>query len=269
MAATLKITVFMQPDADITVVVTSCNRHDLLARTLESFRAQETEGRVARILVAEDGDADPSQVCARFGAEYFRTGERAGQIRLIDRAYAKVETPFIFHLEDDWEFYRPGFMQKSRAFLEADPAILLVQLRAWNDTNGHPISHAAPDRSYGVMATGYCDCWHGFTFNPGLRRLSDYRRLGASYENQPRTMYVVAKTPTAALPFEVEASAFYHRLGYRAVILDEGGYVRHIGEDRHVRNADDSNPGLSGLARNALCPCGSGKKFKHCHGELA
>ena len=68
MAATLKITVFMQPDADITVVVTSCNRHDLLARTLESFRAQETEGRVARILVAEDGDADPSQVCARFGA---------------------------------------------------------------------------------------------------------------------------------------------------------------------------------------------------------
>ena len=95
----------------------------------------------------------------------------------------------------------------------------LVQLRAWNDTNGHPVSHAAPDHSYGVMATGYCDCWHGFTFNPGLRRLSDYRRLGASYENQPRTMYVVAKTPTAALPFEVEASAFYHRLGYRAVIL--------------------------------------------------
>ena len=159
-------------------------------------------------------------------------------------------------------------MQRSRAYLEADPAILLVQLRAWNDTNGHPISHAAPDRSWGVMATGYCDCWHGFTFNPGLRRLVDYRRLGASYENQPRTMYVVAKTPTAALPFEAEASAFYHRLGYRAVILDEGGYVRHIGDGRHVRHAKDDDADLAGLTRNALCPCGSGKKFKHCHGEL-
>lgn len=256
-------------NADITVVVTSCNRHDLLARTLASFRSFETEGRVARILVAEDGDADASQVCQSFGAEHFRTGERVGQIKLIDRAYAMVDTPYIFHLEDDWEFYRSGFMEKSRAFLELDPKILLVQLRAWNDTGGHPVSHAAPDHSFGVMATGYCNCWHGFTFNPGLRRLSDYHLLGASYEKQPRTMYVVAKTPTAALPFEVEASAFYHRLGYQAVILDEGGYLRHIGEDRHVRHAADSNPGLIGLARNAPCPCGSGKKLKHCHGALA
>ena len=23
------------------------------------------------------------------------------------------------------------------------------------------------------------------------------------------------------------------------------------------------------LSRNALCPCGSGKKYKHCHGQLA
>jgi hypothetical protein len=259
----------MQQDPDITVVVTSCNRHDLLARTLESFRAHETEGRVAHILVAEDGNADPSPVCERYGADFFRTGERVGQIRLIDMAYARVVTPLIFHLEDDWEFYRTGFMEKSRSFLDGDPQILLVQLRAWNDTGGHPISHAAPDHSFGVMATGYCDCWHGFTFNPGLRRLSDYQRLGGSYEHQSRTMYVVAKTPTAALPFEVEASAFYYRLGYRAVILDEGGYVRHIGANRHVRHQGDTSAILIGLPRNALCPCGSGRKLKHCHGALA
>src|SRR5215467_1361673 len=129
----------MQQAADITVVVTSCNRHDLLAHTLASFRAHETEGRVVRILVAEDGDADPSAVCARFGAEHFRTGERVGQIKLIDQAYGRVETPFIFHLEDDWEFYRSGFMEKSRAILQTDPSTILVWLRAWNDTSGHPL----------------------------------------------------------------------------------------------------------------------------------
>ena len=26
---------------------------------------------------------------------------------------------------------------------------------------------------------------------------------------------------------------------------------------------------LVGVARNAPCPCGSGKKFKHCHGSIA
>ena len=264
----LKISVFMQQEADITVVVTSCNRHDLLARTLESFRAHESEGRVARILVAEDGDADPAPVCQRFGAEHFRTNHRVGQIKLIDQAYAQVTTPFIFHLEDDWEFYRSGFMERSRAILESDPSTLLVQLRPWNDNNGHPLSFAAPDRSFGVLAYGYCDCWHGFTLNPGLRRLSDYQRLGGSYERQPKTMYVVAKTPTAALPYEVEASAFYHRLGYRAVILDETGYVRHIGAERHVPHPDDATSNLQGVPRNDPCPCGSGKKVKHCHGAL-
>src|SRR6201995_5872239 len=113
----------MQQAADITVVVTSCNRHDLLAHTLASFRAHETEGRVARILVAEDGDADPSEVCARFGAEHFSTRTRVGQIKLIAKPSPRFPTPLIFHREDDWEFYRSGFMKKSRHFLELDPKI--------------------------------------------------------------------------------------------------------------------------------------------------
>src|SRR5437016_2079763 len=78
--AKLRIHLIMQQNADITVSMTSCNRHDLLARTLESFRTHESEGRVARILVGEDGYADPGPVCRRFGAEYFRTGQRVGQI---------------------------------------------------------------------------------------------------------------------------------------------------------------------------------------------
>ena len=160
-------------------------------------------------------------------------------------------------------------MEKSRHFLELDPKILLVQLRPWNDNNGHPVSHAAPDHSFGVVAYDYCDVWHGFTFYPGLRRLSDYQRLGGSYEKQKRTLYVVAKTPTAALPFEVEASAFYRRLGYQAVILDEGGYIRHIGGERHVAHPRDTKTNFGDLPRNAPCPCGSGRKIKHCHGALA
>jgi hypothetical protein len=258
----------MQQDADITVVVTSCNRHDLLARTLESFRAHETEGRVARILVAEDGDADPGPICRSFGAEYFRTVSRVGQIKLIDQAYAMVDTPLIFHLEDDWEFVRGGFMEKSRALLNADPKTLLVWLRAWNDTFEHPLSYAAPDRSWGVMAYDFCGCWHGFTFTPALRRLSDYRLLSGGFQHLPPTMFVKAVKAAAALRFEIEASVFYHRLGFRALILDESGYVRHIGANRHVKHPDDLASDLRGLPRNAPCPCGSGRKVKHCHGEL-
>ncbi|MCQ5167817.1 hypothetical protein NE645_17870, partial [Roseburia hominis] len=35
-------------------------------------------------------------------------------------------TAYIFHCEDDWEFYRPGFVEDSRAILENKPEILQV-----------------------------------------------------------------------------------------------------------------------------------------------
>jgi preprotein translocase subunit SecA len=34
-------------------------------------------------------------------------------------------------------------------------------------------------------------------------------------------------------------------------------------------NFDLNNPETWGrISRNAPCPCGSGKKFKHCHGQI-
>jgi hypothetical protein len=38
---------------------------------LESFLDHEAERRIARVLVAEAGDADPAGVCEKSGAEYF------------------------------------------------------------------------------------------------------------------------------------------------------------------------------------------------------
>jgi preprotein translocase subunit SecA len=39
---------------------------------------------------------------------------------------------------------------------------------------------------------------------------------------------------------------------------------------RNVKGSiDPNNPATWGkVPRNALCPCGSGKKFKHCHGKI-
>ncbi len=36
-----------------------------------------------------------------------------------------------------------------------------------------------------------------------------------------------------------------------------------------AENIDPNDPATWGkVSRNAACPCGSGKKFKHCHGAL-
>ena len=52
------------------------------------------------------------------------TGERVGQIAAIDYAYYHVQTDYIFHLEDDWQFYAPVFIEKSRLLLMSLPLCL-------------------------------------------------------------------------------------------------------------------------------------------------
>jgi len=209
--------------ADVTVVLTSCGRHDLLERTLASFRAWNTDRRLAEVLVVEDGTGDPACICRRHGARLIRLGRSRGQIAAIETGYAAVRTPYIFHLEDDWEFYRGGFIERSRALLAVDPSTICVWLRAWDDTNGHPLHFTSAEEDFGVLAFGYRGKWHGFTFNPGLRRLADYTALGS-----------FSRILASPLKHEGQISQHYHALGYRAVILDRGGYVRHIGWDRRI-----------------------------------
>ncbi len=46
---------------------------------------------------------------------------------------------------------------------------------------------------------------------------------------------------------------------------DIGGY----GADEEAATPDYQHPEqFAGVGRNDPCPCGSGKKFKHCHGQL-
>ena len=50
-----------------------------------------------------------------------------------------------------------------------------------------------------------------------------------------------------------------------------GGGVATLARPRSAskRAADPNDPATWGkVARNAACPCGSGKKFKHCHGRV-
>ena len=37
-------------------------------------------------------------------------GKQKKQVPAIDQAYSLVETEWVFHCEDDWEFTKPGFI---------------------------------------------------------------------------------------------------------------------------------------------------------------
>ena len=209
---------------DITLLITSCNRYDLLDRTLQTFTTFDTSGFVSEIIVVEDGETGPVDICRKYRAKLVTTGRRVGQSKAIDIGYSLIRTPYVFHCEDDWEFYRSGFIEKSFRVLEVDLACICIWLRAWNDTNGHPLRFASDCKTYGIMDFHHVGVWNGFTWNPSLRRLSDMRKC----------LPVAPDSASTGIPGEVLMSKRFFQLGYHAVILDEGGYVRHLGGDRHV-----------------------------------
>jgi hypothetical protein len=207
--------------APVTVVFTSCQRFDLLERTLASFFAVN-DYPLTRVLVVEDSaDAGVHAVVDRFkqhGLEVLLNGSRLGQRQSIDRAYASVATEYIFHCEDDWVFGRAGIIRESVDILDADPDIVMVLARRAEDTPWYfksiPILQRGAAR-YRKIGPKVHPVWFSFSFNPGLRRLSDYRQIAGGY---------------ASLPSEAAISQFYKAKGRAMAALDDAR-VTHTGDE--------------------------------------
>lgn len=207
--------------------MTSCNRFDLLEPTLISFLKYNTY-TIERFIFIEDTHKikQLKKIIKKFPEVYKKSlllnnNPKLGQIKSIDKAYSYVETEYIFHCEEDWEFYKEGFIEKSIEILIEFPKIINVWLRELNDTNGHPLEQDEITTNKGIkikyLKPKYLGIWNGFTFNPTVKRLSDYKLLGA-YQN---------------VGHESEIGEFYFKNNFKAAILIEG-YVRHSGWHRRV-----------------------------------
>lgn len=205
-----------------TVVVTSCARHDLLQVTLASLYTHLDRLPAETVLIEDSGTPPPAAVLdvVRGPLRLIVNERPRGQMAAIDRAYAAVTTPLIFHCEDDWEFFRGGFISASEALLAADPVLSMVSLRARDSLN--PLLHALPERRHEGNAYFRAEAhlhpeYFSYSFNPGLRRLADAR----------------AHQPFAQLGHEADVSYAFKRAGFVMAYLADPA-VRHIGVGRHV-----------------------------------
>jgi len=219
--------------SDVTVVLTSCNRPDLLEKTLDSFFEMNTYP-LERFIIIDDsmsfGCNDFVKTKYDFPIELIYNDPKLFQIRSIDAAYRLVETPYIFHMEEDWQFIKPGFIETSKPVLEADENILQVWLRGLDD---HTANHPHEDGVYEIdgnkmVLLSYNGMWNGFSFNPGLKRLSDWKALPNGYDGLPR------HTPVG-VTLEADISIYYAQQGRIAMRFVES-YVTHIGWNRHVHD---------------------------------
>ena len=236
--------------SDVTFFLTSCKRHDLLKTCLESFQKYNTYP-IQRGIIIEDSDQDISWcrdvLTSIPQLELINTGGRQGQIKNIDRCYATIDTKYVFHCEDDFEFIKGGFIEPSVILLESEPQCINVWLtgyeRAWemSDRNHLPPNH----RQFNLNGTTY---WNtkshvdgegglGFTFQPSLHRMEDWRLTGG-YESLLRriapwaNLFDGGQTERNLARYFIEQG--FHTRMFAGPNDNEEGWVISTGHTRHV-----------------------------------
>lgn len=210
----------------VTVVFTSCGRFSLLTRTFNSFIEKNTYPIEKIIIIENSGINESGDILNNMVKDYDGDVEivinetNIGQVSSIDKAYNLVDTEYIFHCEDDWEFIDNEFIEKSMDVLKHDEKISNINLRVRFDGERgsmHPLEFTKQTESgniYHEYKQNYLNEWHGFSWNPGLRRLSDYIMI------KPYIDYVN----------EQGVGQKYKELGFKTACLEKF-YCRHIGQN--------------------------------------
>ena len=220
---------------EVTVVLTACNRADLLEQTLDSFFEMNTYPLKCFIIIDDGmnfGCNDFVKEKYDFPIELIYNNPKLFQIKSIDYAYSLVDTKYIFHMEEDWLFLKPGFIEDSIAVLEEDPNILQVWLRGIDDlTLPHPwFPDVYEVNGKKLVMNQQVGMWGGISLNPGLNRLSDWKSFPEGYNGCYR---ITPPEQSGGVTLECDISIEYIKRG-RITMRFLESYIEHIGWDRHI-----------------------------------
>lgn len=118
---------------DITLTLMTCKRFPLFERALRSFRTHCLDAYlIKKVVCIDDNSSDEDiQKMRSLIKELFPVPsifatktELKGQAASMNFLWSVVTTPFIFHLEDDWEFTRSGkFITEAFEIFEKHPVV--------------------------------------------------------------------------------------------------------------------------------------------------
>ena len=228
---------------DITLFITSCGRPTLLRKTLESF-VKYNSYPIKEVILCEDsgikGVVDFVSDILPYPIRFCYNDTRMGQMKTIETYTPLITTPYVFHLEDDYEFFDSGFIELSLEILKSDSNITQVLLEdeqhdyAVIDIN-HPLCYKLmthheeynKDGMIGNYGDGPLSC---FSWRPSLKRI-EIQKLRMPYQ-----------------PWDDEYTLQLHinKLNMYSVVTKHvlngrKGFCSHIGKSTHVEIRPEHN----------------------------
>jgi len=213
----------------VTLFITSCGRTKLLKQTLESFVKYNTYP-IEKAIICEDsgikGINDFVKDILPYPIIFCYNESRIGQIKTIEKYTPLIETEYVFHLEDDYEFFDYGFIELSFKILDSDPKITQVLLEDEQHTYpkidiNNPLCYKVMTNEAHEINANYGDGpLSVFSWRPSLKRI-EIQKLRMPYE---------------LWDDEYTIQLQVNKLGYYSVVTrHEKGFCKHIGKDYHVR----------------------------------
>jgi len=208
-------------DREVTLFITSCGRPYLLHRTLTSFVKHNTYPIKEAILCEDSGIPGLVDFCKNilpFPIKFCYNEKRIGQIKTIERYTPLITTSYVFHLEDDYEFFDSGFIELSFKILDSDKNISQVLL----EDKQHSFYHVDINNPlcYKVLSAhpSHPECLSCFSWRPSLKRI-EIQKLRMPYEPWDDEFTIQLQV---------------NKLGYYSVItknIKDGrkGFCSHIG----------------------------------------
>lgn len=241
----------------ITITSTTCKRLDLFKKTVNSFLEcclDFDKFEIDKWLVIDDNssdiDRDEMKKLYPFMTFYYKTPAQKGHARSINLMLRQVHTPYLFHLEDDWQFYyKDNFFtllyEISRQKDEYKQVLLNNMYSEipeheqligghWHQTESglnyivHEYTATEEEKNAFNRKWQFkpnCAYWPHFSFRPGLSKMDLFKELGEFNED--------------VWHFEMNYAHKYVNKGYKTLFLP-GMVCKHIGKltsDREGVNA--------------------------------
>lgn len=104
---------FKNKDKDVKLItfsITTCKRFDLFEKTMNSFLNCCTDVHmIDHWLCVDDNSSEEDRIKMKqkfpFFEFIFKNNKDKGHSRSMNIIYQKLKTPFLFHMEDDWQFF--------------------------------------------------------------------------------------------------------------------------------------------------------------------
>lgn len=206
------------------ILLTACKRPDLLRYTLETFLKFNTYP-IEEAIILEDsgieGIDDFAKEMLPFPTKILYAKKNRGVMRSIENGVQYIRTPYVFHCEDDWEFYDYGFIERSMDILKKEPLMTSPWLRSYQDINLQNLKYTVHDK-YIMFAA---EVGNTISHNPGLRKTPIEKMFAPYTSDKLRTLC------------EGGLCDAFQRIGMRTGLTDNpNGFVRHSGMGRRVYN---------------------------------